>query len=457
MDNFIFQNPVKLIMGRGMISRLSEEIPADKRVMITFGGGSVKKNGVYDQVKEALKNHFTVEFWGIEPNPSIETLRKAIALGKEEKVDYLLAVGGGSVIDGTKLISAGLLYDGDAWDLVLAGRPVTHTVPLATVLTLPATGSEMNSGAVISRHETKEKYPFYSNYPLFSILDPEVTFTLPPHQVACGIADTFVHVMEQYMTTPGQSRVMDRWAEGILQTLMEIAPKIRENQHDYQLMSDFMLSATMALNGFIAMGVSQDWATHMIGHELTALHGLTHGHTLVIVFPGTLRVLRKAKGDKILQYGERVLGITSGSRDERIDEVIRRTEEFFRSLGLTTRLSEEVLVETRTVTRLRIVERTGNGLQRADGRGDHHAAHLKFVEIGETFDRSMAVAHGLPAAGISEVAVGGRRQFRHAERHRRGREEEPARMGRSDTGIDIVGQRFGRRAGAHAGRQGNQG
>ena len=341
MDNFIFQNPVKLIMGRGMISRLSEEIPADKRVMITFGGGSVKKNGVYDQVKEALKNHFTVEFWGIEPNPSIETLRKAIALGKEEKVDYLLAVGGGSVIDGTKLISAGLLYDGDAWDLVLAGRPVTHTVPLATVLTLPATGSEMNSGAVISRHETKEKYPFYSNYPLFSILDPEVTFTLPPHQVACGIADTFVRVMEQYMTTPGQSRVMDRWAEGILQTLMEIAPKIRENQHDYQLMSDFMLSATMALNGFIAMGVSQDWATHMIGHELTALHGLTHGHTLVIVFPGTLRVLRKAKGDKILQYGERVLGITSGSRDERIDEAIRRTEEFFRSLGLTTRLSEE--------------------------------------------------------------------------------------------------------------------
>ena len=341
MDNFIFQNPVKLIMGRGMISRLSEEIPADKRVMITFGGGSVKKNGVYDQVKEALKNHFTVEFWGIEPNPSIETLRKAIALGKEEKVDYLLAVGGGSVIDGTKLISAGLLYDGDAWDLVLAGRPVTHTVPLATVLTLPATGSEMNSGAVISRHETKEKYPFYSNYPLFSILDPEVTFTLPPHQVGCGIADTFVHVMEQYMTTPGQSRVMDRWAEGILQTLMEIAPKIRENQHDYQLMSDFMLSATMALNGFIAMGVSQDWATHMIGHELTALHGLTHGHTLVIVFPGTLRVLRKAKGDKILQYGERVLGITSGSRDERIDEAIRRTEEFFRSLGLTTRLSEE--------------------------------------------------------------------------------------------------------------------
>ena len=298
MENFIFQNPVKLIMGHGMIARLSKEIPSDKRIMITFGGGSVKKNGVYDQVKEALKDHFTIEFWGIEPNPAIETLRKAIALGKEQKVDYLLAVGGGSVIDGTKLISAGLLYDGDAWDLVLAGRPVTKTVPLSTVLTLPATGSEMNNGAVISRHETKEKYPFYSNFPLFSILDPEVTFTLPPHQVACGLADTFVHVMEQYMTVAGQSRVMDRWAEGILQTLVEIAPKIRENQHDYQLMADFMLS-----------------------------------------------VLREAKGDKLVQYGERVWGITSGTKEERIDEAIDRTEEFFRSLGLTTRLHEENIGE----------------------------------------------------------------------------------------------------------------
>ena len=233
------------------------------------------------------------------------------------------------------------MYDGDAWDLVLAGRPATHTVPLSTVLTLPATGSEMNNGAVISRRETKEKYPFYSNYPLFSILDPEVTFTLPPHQVACGLADTFVHVMEQYMTTPRQSRVMDRWAEGLLQTLIEIAPKIRENQHDYQLMADFMLSATMALNGFIAMGVSQDWATHMIGHEITALHGLTHGHTLAIVLSATLQVLREAKGDKLVQYGERVWGITSGTKEERIDEAIRCTEQFFRSLGLTTRLHEE--------------------------------------------------------------------------------------------------------------------
>lgn len=341
MNNFVFQNPVKLIMGKGMISELNKEIPSDKRVMITFGGGSVKKNGVYDQVKEALKGYDTIEFWGIEPNPSIETLRKAIELGKKEKVDFLLAVGGGSVIDGTKLIAAGLLYDGDAWELVQKRFITSDTVPLGTVLTLPATGSEMNYGGVITRKETKEKYGFMSRFPVFSILDPEVTFSLPPHQIACGIVDTFTHTLEQYMTTTGQSRLMDRWAEGILQTLVEVAPKIKENQHDYQLMADFMLSATMALNGFIAMGVTQDWATHMIGHELTALHGLSHGHTLAIVGPGTMRVLREAKGDKLIQYGERVWNITSGTRDERIDAAIECTEKFFRSVGLTTRLSEE--------------------------------------------------------------------------------------------------------------------
>lgn len=327
MNNFIFQNPTRLIFGKGMIAELSRAIPTDKRIMITFGGGSVKKNGVYKQVIQALKGHNYVEFWGIEPNPAIETLRKAIILGKEKKVDFLLAVGGGSVLDGTKLISAGLKYDGDAWELVRKGA-YSDTVPMGAVLTLPATGSEMNKGAVISRHETQEKYAFYGNYPVFSILDPETTFTLPPYQVACGLSDTFVHVMEQYLTTPGQSRLMDRWAEGILSTLIEIAPRIRENQHNYDLMADFMLSATMGLNGFIAMGVTQDWATHMIGHELTALHGLTHGATLAIVFNGTLRTLRKQKYGKILQYGERVWGITQGSDDERIDLTIEKQKNF---------------------------------------------------------------------------------------------------------------------------------
>lgn len=345
MNNFSFQNPTRLIFGDGMIASLSKEIPAGKKIMVTFGGGSVKKNGVYDQVIKALEGRIVTEFWGIEANPTIETLRKAIALGKEKQIDFLLAVGGGSVLDGTKLISSGLLYDGDAWDLVKKGY-YPESVPMGTVLTLPATGSEMNSGAVISRIETHEKYPFYSNYPVFSILDPKVTFTLPDYQIACGIADTFVHVMEQYMTSPGQSRLMDRWAESILASLVEIAPKIKENKTNYDLMADFMLCATMALNGFISMGVNNDWATHMIGHELTALHGLTHGATLVIVLPGTLRVLAAKKQGKLLQYGERIWGITSGTTEERVALAIQKTEDFFRSLGLHTRLSEENIGDT---------------------------------------------------------------------------------------------------------------
>ena len=339
MENFIFQNPTKLIFGKGMIAQLAKEIPAGKRVMVTFGGGSVKKNGVYDQVKDALKAFEVVEFWGIESNPKVETLREAIKLGKEKQVDFLLAVGGGSVIDGTKLIAAGLLYDGDAWDLVLKGVS-KHAVPLATVLTLPATGSEMNNGAVISRKETAEKFAFYSFNPVFSILDPTVTFTLPKWQVACGIADTFVHVMEQYMTRPGQSRLMDRWAEGVIQSLVEIAPSIMENQEDYDKMADFMLCATMGLNHFIAMGVCEDWATHMIGHELTALHGLTHGATLAIVLPGLWRTLKQKKMAKLVQLGERVWGIQDGSDEERADRTIEKTEAFFRSLGLPTRLGD---------------------------------------------------------------------------------------------------------------------
>lgn len=344
MNNFVYHNPTKLVFGKGQIARLAELIPAEKHVMITFGGGSVKRNGVYEQVVNAIAGRDFVEFWGIEPNPSVETLRKAIALGKEHKVDFLLAVGGGSVIDGTKLISAGLLYDGDAWDLVLKGS-YNKTVPLATVLTMSATGSEMNNGAVISRYETKEKYAFYSNYPVFSILDPETLFSLPKRQIACGLADTFVHVLEQYMTTTGQSRLMDRWSEGILHTVVETAPQALSDKPDYDTMSEYMLSATLALNDMIRMGVSQDWATHMIGHELTALHGLTHGATLAIVINGTLRVLRDQKHAKLLQYGERIWGITGGSEEERIDRTIARTEEFFRSLGLSTHLAEEGIGE----------------------------------------------------------------------------------------------------------------
>jgi NADP-dependent alcohol dehydrogenase len=344
MNNFSFQNPTRLVFGKGQIAKLSSLIPADKKVMVTFGGGSVKKNGVYEQVVEALKGHDYIEFWGIEPNPAIETLRKAIALGKEKGVDFLLAVGGGSVLDGTKLIAAGILYAGDAWEIVQKGQSSVQ-LPFASVMTLPATGSEMNSGAVISRSETHEKYPFYGNYPQFSILDPETTYSLPPHQVACGLADIYVHVLEQYMTTTGQSRVMDRWAEGLLQTVLEIAPLIKENQHNYDVMADFMLSATLALNDFIRMGITQDWATHMIGHEITALHGVTHGESLAMVLGGTWRVLREQKRAKLLLYADRVLKITNGTDDEKVEAAIIQTEAFFRSIGLATRLSEKGIGE----------------------------------------------------------------------------------------------------------------
>lgn len=340
MNNFIFQNPTKLVFGKGQIKKLSELIPDNVNLMLTFGGGSVTKNGVYDQVKEGLKGRNYIEFWGIEPNPHVETLRKAIKLGKENNIDFVLAVGGGSVLDGTKLIAAGIASDIDAWDIVIEGYSEIQ-IPYASVMTLPATGSEMNSGAVITREETQEKYAFGSLYPQFSILDPEVTYSLPPYQISCGLADAYTHVLEQYMTTANQSKIMDRWAEGILITIKEIAPKIVSGNRDYELMSEFMLSATLALNDFIRMGVSQDWATHMIGHEITAIHGITHGHTLAIVMPGTLRTLKNQKFEKLLQYGERVFNITVGSENEIVDKAIEMTEEFYRSLGLTTRLSEE--------------------------------------------------------------------------------------------------------------------
>lgn len=340
MNNFIFQNPTKLVFGKGQIAKLAELLPHNINLMLTFGGGSVTKNGVYDQVKEALKGRNYIEFWGIEPNPRVETLRNAVNMGKENNINYLLAVGGGSVLDGTKLIAAGIATDTEPWEIVKGGV-AKEQIPFASVMTVPATGSEMNGAAVISREETQEKYGFFGTYPQFSILDPEVTYSLSPYQIACGLADAFTHVLEQYMTTPGQSRLMDRWAEGVLLSVKEIAPGIKQNPHDYDLMSDYMLSATLALNDFIRMGITQDWATHQIGHELTALHGITHGHSLAIAMPGTLRILKEQKKGKLLQYGERIFNITEGTEDERVEKAIEMTEQFYRSLGLTTRLSEE--------------------------------------------------------------------------------------------------------------------
>lgn len=341
MNNFEFFNPTQIIFGKGTIKEVAR-IPKDKKIMITFGGGSVKANGVYTQVIEALKEHNYIEFWGIEPNPKYETLAKAIELGKSEKVDYLLSVGGGSVLDGTKFIASAISYEGESWDLILDNRKAKNSVPIASVMTLPATGSEMNMGAVISRLSTEEKFPFFcvENFPKFSILDPETTYTLPKFQVTCGIIDTFMHTVEQYLTYPADAPLMDRWAEGILLTLKELAPALRnETEPNYETRANFMLTATMALNGFIAMGVPQDWATHMIGHELTAFTGLTHGATLAIIYPSLLRVMKGEKLLKLVQYGERVWGITSGTTEERAEAAIQATEKFFNEVGIVTSIS----------------------------------------------------------------------------------------------------------------------
>ena len=346
MNTFQYELKTKTYFGKDAVKN---DLPFELEkvghtVMLAYGGGSVKKNGIYDAVTALLKknNKTVAEISGVMPNPTVAKLHEGIEIARAHKADLLLAVGGGSVCDYSKAVSVSFHCEEEPWEkyFVRFEEPSCEIVPVGCVLTMVGTGSEMNAGAVISNLATQEKFAFHHSFPQFSILDPEATFSLPPFQVACGIADTFVHVMEQYLTVTGVSPLMDRWAEGILQTLIEIAPKIRANQHDYDQMANFMLCATMGLNGFIAMGVPQDWATHMIGHELTALHGVTHGQTLVVVLPALMSVMREQKKGKILQYGERVFGIREGSEDERIDRTIRATEEFFRSLGLATRLHE---------------------------------------------------------------------------------------------------------------------
>lgn len=342
MLNFQFRNPTKILFGKGQIASISKEVPADWKVLVTFGGGSIKHNGVYDQVRAALGDRAVIDFGGIEPNPDYVTLMRAVDIARAEKVDLLLAVGGGSVLDGTKFIAAAVRYSGDAWECVRkGGKGIQAAVPLAAVLTLPATGSESNPTAVISRRETGEKLAFMSPvlYPQFAVLDPETTFSLPARQVANGIVDAFVHVLEQYMTYPANAELQDRLAEAILSTLVEVGPRTLANPRDYDSRADFVWAATLALNGLIGAGVPQDWATHMIGHELTALYGLAHARTLAVVMPHLLRVQVEGKREKLLRYGERVWGITGQDASERVEAAIHRTEQFFESLGVPTRLS----------------------------------------------------------------------------------------------------------------------
>lgn len=343
MDNFEFYNPTKILFGKGMIAKLDEQLDSQARVLILYGGASAEKNGTLGEVRKALGKRSFCEFGGIEANPTYETLMKAVDVARKEKVDFLLAVGGGSVMDGTKFVAAAVPYQGEPWEILLKqGETVKEALPLGTVVTLPATGSEMNNIAVISRKETGDKLAFANPnvFPAFSILDPTRTFTLPPRQVANGVADAFVHVMEAYMTLPQDAMVQDRYAEGLLLSLHEIAGRItKAPADDYELRANLMWVATQALNGLIGAGVKQDWATHAIGHELTAKYGIDHARTLAIVFPAMLKERREQKRTKLLQYATRVLGLTEGTEDERIDAAIARVEAFFEGLEIPVRLS----------------------------------------------------------------------------------------------------------------------
>ncbi len=320
MNNFEFKNPTKILFGKGQIEKLTNEIPQGAKVLLLYGGGSIMKNGVYDQVINALSEHSVVEFGGITPNPEYSVMMEALQVVNKEKIDFLLAVGGGSVIDGTKFLSAAASYDGDEpWDLLTEGKVVKKGMPFGTVLTLPATGSEMNSGFVMTREETKEKLSTGGPalYPLFSILDPEVVKSIPQRQLANGVADAYMHVMEQYMTYPIGAKLQDRFAESILQTLIEVAPVVMKDPSDYNAAANFMWSCTMALNGLINRGVPEDWAVHMMGHELTALFGIDHARTLAILAPSHFKYNFESKKNKLAQYAERVWNVTEGTEDEK--------------------------------------------------------------------------------------------------------------------------------------------
>ena len=354
MRHFRFYNPVKVLFGAGQIANLASQIPQGSKVMMTYGGGSIKKNGVYQQVVKALAPFEFIEFSGIEANPKYETLMRAVEIVRKENVDFLLAVGGGSVIDGTKFIAAATYFDGtDPYEICTQGAKVSKAVPFGTVLTLPATGSEMNNGAVISRLSTQEKYAFASSktFPRFSILDPTVTLTLPAKQRANGVVDAFVHVTEQYLTYPVQADIQDRFSESILQVLVDNGMKYVNDPDDMDVASNVMWACTMALNGLIAAGVPEDWATHQIGHEITALAGLDHAQTLAIVWPGLQRVMEEEKHEKLLQFGRRVWNVDDA------EAAIAKTEEFFRALGVGTRFSDYPSVGDADALISRIVER----------------------------------------------------------------------------------------------------
>lgn len=370
MENFTFHNPTRIHFGRGQIAKLSSELAADSRILLLAGGGSIRQNSVYAQVKSALGAHPLFEHWGVEANPDYDTLMKAVDLCRRERINLILAVGGGSVLDGAKFVAAAVPFKGEPWDILAKNAAVESALPIGSVLTLPATGSEANGAAVISRRAIGEKLAFLSPhiFPRFSIIDPETTFSLPARQVGNGIGDAFTHVMEQYLTYPVGAEVQDRFAESILRILVDVGPKTLANPTDYDLRANLCWAATWALNTAIGMGVPQDWASHVIGHEITALHGMDHARTLAIVLPSLMNVQQQQKRQKILQYGARVWGITEGSEQARVDATIAKTRGFYESIGLKTRLSDygiDVAVAANVANRL-----AARGVTKIGERGD---------------------------------------------------------------------------------------
>lgn len=340
---FEYHNPVHIVFGEGKVAQLKQLVPTNARVMIVYGGGSVKKYGTFDEVKQTLSGYDIFEFGGIEPNPEYETLLKAVEMAKTQQVDFLLAVGGGSVIDGVKFIAAATAYDDDPWEILTSrGAVVKSALPFGAILTLPATGSEMNKGSVVTRRAMNAKVGFMSPwvFPKFAILDPTKTLTLPARQVANGIVDSFIHIIEQYVTAPTHALVQDAFAESLLKIIIANAHTAMNEPDNVEVRAQLMWTATLALNGIIGAGASHDWATHMIGHELTALYDIDHARTLSIVQFGVWQQMRQQKQQKLLQYATNVWGITTGSENERIDQAIAKTEQFFQSLGMPTRLSE---------------------------------------------------------------------------------------------------------------------
>ncbi|UXP33673.1 iron-containing alcohol dehydrogenase [Reichenbachiella agarivorans] len=343
MKNFELYNPTNLIFGKGQITKISTLIPAGSKVLVIYGGGSIKSNGVYDQTIAALKGFEVIEFAGIEANPQYSTLLKALEVIQSEKIDFLLAVGGGSVIDGTKFLSSAAMYEGDSpWDILANRIRTVKGMPFGTILTLPATGSEMNSGAVVSRAETNEKLAMGGPglFPQFSICDPSVVASIPERQLANGVADAYTHVLEQYMTYPTEAHLQDRFSESIMQTLIEVAPRIMKDPSNYEVAANFMWCCTLALNGLIQKGVPTDWSVHMIAHEITAHYGVDHARTLAIVLPNAYHHQFDKKKEKLAQYAERIWGISTGTVEEKAKAAIKKTETFYQSLGIKTRLRD---------------------------------------------------------------------------------------------------------------------